>query len=159
MRLRYRLYTSLIFALAAIITLPLQQIFSYTFLDRKEPSLLQLLNSAGVGSLFAVAAFFWGGLLTSRFRRAGNRGLFSHLIICFFWGIFITILTIISTTVFVGLVASYSFTQFISNFMGVSLGVLIFGTFFTFGLIYFIGGIAGIIAGLYFRRTTHNEQG
>jgi hypothetical protein len=33
-----------------------------------------------------------------------------------------------------------------------------FATVFTFGLIYVIGGSAGVIAGVYFRRLTHNQQ-
>lgn len=158
MELRYRIYTGIIFALAAIITLPLQQIFSFIIFGREELTLIQLLNSAGAGSLFAIAAFLWGGLLTSRFKVGINRDKPPNLLSCFFWGVLITVITILSTSIFIGLSESSTYSNYLSNCIGGSLLILMFASVFTFGLIYVIGGSAGIITGVYFRRITHNQQ-
>ena len=158
MELRYRLYTGIIFALAAIITLPLQQIFSFVFFGREELTLLQLFNSAGAGSLVAISAFFWGGLLMSRFKMGINRDKPPHLMSCFFWGVLIAVIAILSTSIFIGLSESSTFSGFLSNCIGGSVLILMFATVFTFGLIYVVGGSAGVIAGIYFRRITHNQQ-
>lgn len=158
MELRYRLYSGIIFALAAIITLPLQQIFSFVFLGREELTLLQLFNSAGAGSLFAIAAFFWGGILMSRFKMGINSDKPPQLLSCFFWGVLITVITILSTSIFIGLSESSTFSGFLTDCIGSSLLILMFATVFTFGLIYIVGGSAGIIAGIYFRHITHHQQ-
>jgi len=145
------------FAFAAIITLPLQQIFSFVFLDREELTLMQLFNSAGSGSLFATAAFLWGGLLASRFMMHANINKPPLLLTCFLWGVLITVFTIISTSLFIGMVESSDFSGFLSKCIGGSLFALMFATVFTFGLVYAVGGSAGIIAGVIFRRITHNQ--
>jgi hypothetical protein len=158
MKIRYRFLTGIIFALVAIITPPLQQIFSFIFLGRGEITLLQLFNLAGAGSLFAIPAFLWGGILTSRFTMGINRETPPNLLSCFFWGVLITVLIILSLSLFIGLIGSPTFTGFLSKCIGGTLLTLMYVSVSTFGLIYAVGGSAGMIACIHFRRTTHNQQ-
>ncbi len=157
MKLKYRFYTGFIFAFAAAIAMPIFYLVISIFVEGGGPPAKKILGSAVFGAMFSIAAFFWGVLLTSRFRVSEDKKLLSTFIILFLWGCVITALTMFSTGFFIGIFESIKHMELPMKAIGIGLFVWGAGSIITFGTVYVVGGIAGIITGIIYNRIPHNE--
>jgi hypothetical protein len=155
-KLRYRFFTGLVFAAAAAIALPV--FFLVIALFMKGGLLVKdVIGSVVFSAIFSIAAFFWGVLLTSRFRVSEDKKPLSFVITLFFWGCVITALTMFSTGFFLGIIESIRHTELPIKAFEYGLFIWGFGSVLTFGVVYVVGGAAGVLTGLCYRRVPHNK--
>jgi hypothetical protein len=150
--LRYRFSTGLIFAFAATIAMPVFFSVIAFFSRRGGHSAEMILESLSFSAKFSIAAFMWGVLFTSRFRVSKEKKPLSSIIICFLWGCVITALTMFTTGFYLRLIESIKHMEL--SMKAIEYGYFIwgFGSVFTFGILYVVGGAAGVIAGIRYRR-------
>jgi cell shape-determining protein MreD len=122
------------------------------FSRRGDFSAETILGSLSFSAMFSIAAFFWGALLTPHFRISEDKKPHSLIIVCFLWGCAITALTMFTTGFFLGLIESIKHMKLSMKAIEYGLFVWGFGSIFTFGILYVVGGAAGVITGLFFRR-------
>jgi hypothetical protein len=157
MKLWYRLFAGLVFAVAAVIAMPVYSIAITILTDGSVLTVKKMLGTFSFGAVFFIAAFLWGTFLSSRFQISDNKSVFSSLVISFLWGCIVTALTILSTGFSIGLFESIRHMEL--SFKAFEFGFFLWelGSIFTFGIIYIVGGAAGVITGICYHRVAHNN--
>jgi hypothetical protein len=157
MNLWYRLLAGLIFAVAAVIAMPVYSVAIAMFTDENVLTVKKVLGYFSFGAVFSIAAFLWGAFLSSRFHISDNKSAFSFVVISFLWGCVVTALTIFSTGFFIGLFESIRHMEVSLKAFEYGFFVWGLGSAFTFGVVYVVGGAAGVITGIYYHRVSHNN--
>ncbi len=157
MKVKYRFYTGVIFALAAAIAMPAAFMVISIFTKGGDISFSRILGTVMFGAIFSIAAFFWGVLLTSRFRASEYKKPLSIFIVLFSWGCVITALTMFSTGFVMGVFESIRHMELPIKAFEYGLFVWGAGSVVTFGIVYVVGGVAGVITGIIYHRIPLNE--
>ncbi len=154
--MRYRFLTGFIFAVAATVVMPIFGVVFSIFITGKGFPSKEIPGLVGFGSLFAPFAFFWGTAYASRFRSVDSDHPPPGWLRSFLWGSTITFLTMFSFGQILsiyGLFFAQNTTLKDALFSG--LGMAAAGSIVSLGIVYVVGGAAGMITNLLFRRIPH----
>jgi hypothetical protein len=147
MRFRYRLLAGSIFALAAIIVVPIFCLGMGIFLKEIAFFTTKIPGCAKIGATFSPFALLWGGLFASRFRIPREKSLRYLVVVSFLWGCIHILLTIFSC----GLSMGFGYARWGNPFtfaVRYAVEMVAYVSLISFGTVYVFGGITGIITSL-----------
>lgn len=150
----YRLFTGIIFSVAALIAMPTTEIV-IRIINSSTPSIKELLKASEIGLYFVPFAFIWGYIFTTKFTRLIEKKIAKSIALSFLWGTVITFLTIFSLGLYLGVSSHLTDGTFVERGIMSGFGLVLFGFIGSMGIVFLVGGSAGVFTKLLYQRV-HN---